>query len=500
MRRVGCDAGVLGGALALGGTGVPGGIDVACVFDVAVVGAGPAGLAAAVAACQAGAARVMVIEREEFAGGVLPQCVHDGFGLHVHGVALTGPQYAHEWHTRAREAGAAFVLGTTVLSITRDEQGFAVEAVGAALGGHARLQARSVVVATGCRERTRGALGIPGTRPAGVMTAGIAQYMVNIENQLPGDKVVILGSGDIGLIMARRLTLEGAQVRLVLGQQATGLLRNHVRCIEDFHIPIRYGWGLASVHGKGRLKGVTVAPMCADGSFDMAARQYVRCNLLLLACGLIPEREVMAGLDGVGAADGLFICGNADHPHDLADAVTQEGLRAGAAAAAFSRGVDVACALAALPGETRQVLRRRVVEPKGRLADLTATGSGRGDDTQRLVACTQCPTGCVVRVDAQGMCTGNACERGVAFAQAELRCPMRTFTGTVRVYGSYTALVPVRTRDDVPAAELMNVAAACRRIVVDAPVASGDVLCADVAHTGASLIACTDAPACGGDA
>lgn len=482
--------------------------------DVCVVGAGPAGLAAAVAAAQAGA-DVLVIDREQYAGGVLPQCVHDGFGLHVHGASMTGPQYAREWIMRAQAAGVRCALSTTVLSVKRDAAGeFAVEAVGAAVGGHVCVRARAVVVATGCRERTRGALGIAGTRPAGVLTAGTAQYMVNVENQLPGDKVVILGSGDVGLIMARRLTLEGAQVRMVLGQAATGLLRNHVRCIEDFDVPFRCGWGVVSIHGVGQLKGVTVAPLEADGSFDMTRKEYIRCNLLLIACGLIPEREVIAGLDGVGAAQGLFVCGNALRAHDLADQVTQEGLRAGMAAAAYAGvGADgvadarsvgaaasagaAACANAAASAgsedaDIRRILGVRVFEPKGRLGDVASACAGA-----RLVPCTVCPTGCIVEVDAQGAVSGNACSRGADFARAELRHPMRTFTGTVKLEGGRGALLPVRSAGDVERAALLDVARACRRIVAHAPIACGDVVCEDVAHTGVALVACADVPLAG---
>ncbi len=492
-------------------------------FDVAVVGAGPAGMAAAVAARACGAQRVCVLEREEYAGGVLPQCVHDGFGLHLYGHSLTGPEYAERWRARMEDAGVALALATCVLGVARGADGaFRVDAVGVPLGGRACVRARAVVVATGCRERTRGQLMIPGTRPSGVLTAGAAQYMVNVQNQLPGDKVVILGSGDIGLIMARRLTLEGADVRLVLGQKATGLLRNHVRCIRDFGIPIRYGWGLASVHGNGRLRGVVVAPAREDGSLDMARHEYVRCNALLIACGLIPEREVVDGLDA-GPDRGLFVCGNANVPHDLADQVTQEGLRAGAAAAAFAAGAadagvgvgadagtdagadaetdagadaragaGIAEAAGALPPDLECLARKHVAEPAGRVADALDAQVPPGT---RLVACTVCPTGCIVAVDADGACTGNACERGAAYAAAELARPMRLFTGTVKVSGAALPLVAVRTSGELERARLLDVARACRRVRACAPVAAGQVLVRNVAGTGVDVVATESLPA-----
>lgn len=464
-------------------------------FDLAVVGGGPAGLAAAVAARSSGLAHVAVLEREDYAGGVLPQCVHDGFGLHLYGRSLTGPEYAELWIAEARAAGVLPMLATTVLGVERLRPRvglssvlageFSIEAVGASLGGCRTIAARSVVVATGCRERTRGQLGIPGTRPAGVLTAGTAQYMVNVRNQLPGDKAVVLGSGDIGLIMARRLTLEGAQVRMVLGQAATGLVRNHLRCIQDFGIPIRYGWGLASVHGTGQLKGVTVAPMLSDGTLDLAGKEYVRCNVLLTACGLIPEREVLLGLDA-DEADGLFVCGNANRPHDLADQVTQEGIAVGAAAAAYVRSAGGLSARP-LPAGLASLRDAHVAEPKGGLLEVLGTQHALPEGT-RVIACTACPTGCVMRV-VGGALRGNACARGAAFARAELEQPLRLFTGTVKTVGSKRHLLPVRTSAEVPKDALLAVARACRRVTAQAPVAPGDVVCENVAGTGVGLVA-----------
>lgn len=468
----------------------PQGIDAGGIFDVLVVGGGSAGLAAAVAAAESGAARVVVLEREDYLGGVLPQCVHDGFGLYLYGSSLTGPEYARRWELRARDAGVQVALATTVLSIAAPDEAeaglFAVDAVGMPLGGRVRLRARSVVCATGCRERTRGAMQIPGGRPAGVLTAGSAQYMVNVANQLPGDKAVILGSGDIGLIMARRMVLEGAEVRMVLGQEATGLLRNHIRCIEDFGIPIRYGWGLASVHGYGQLQGVTVAPMDARGALDMARREYVRCNVLLIACGLVPEREVLGGLDAAGTP-GLFVCGNANVAHDLVDQVTQEGLRAGSAAARFALGAGrgVACDL---PDDLARMERRAISEPKGRLSELR----GELDAGFERIVCTVCPTGCVMAASREGEVRGNTCERGREYALRELACPTRLFTGTVRVDGAAAPLLPVRTDGSIPKSSLLDVARACRRLHAAAPVHAGDVVAADVAGTGAALVATAD--------
>ena len=302
--------------------------------DVLVIGGGAAGMAAAVAAAHAGA-QVLLVEREAYLGGVLPQCIHDGFGLYACHENLTGPQYGARWQDELAAAGVAWACAASVTELARAQagEGFAARVVGVALGGVCRVRARSVVVATGCREVTRGQLRIPGTRPSGIYTAGTAQYMVNIEHRLPGNKVVILGGGDIGLIMARRMTLSGAEVRLLVAKEATGLVRNHRRCIDPYGIPVRYGWGVASIHGHGTLKGVMVAPFDKTGGYDMARREYVRCNTLLISCGLVPERELVAGLEG---APGLFVCGNAESVHDLVDRVSVEALVAGQQAAAHA--------------------------------------------------------------------------------------------------------------------------------------------------------------------
>ena len=300
-------------------------------YDVAVVGGGAAGIAAAAAAAHAGAS-VLMVERETYLGGVLPQCIHDGFGLYLHRENMTGPEYCERWLGELSGSSAGWACATSVTSISYNELagGFSLQVVGAPIGGARTIRAHAVVIAGGCREVTRGQLRIPGTRPEGIYTAGTAQYMVNIEHKLPGDKVVILGGGDIGLIMARRMTLSGAEVRMVVAKEATGLVRNHRRCIEPYGIPTRYGWGVASIHGYGRLKGVKVAPFLPDGGFDMARAEYVRCNTLLISCGLVPERELFERIQG---APGLFVCGNAESVHDLVDRVSAEALRCGLAAA-----------------------------------------------------------------------------------------------------------------------------------------------------------------------
>lgn len=315
-----------------------------------VIGGGPAGLAAAVAACDAGIAPsdILILERDREPGGILNQCIHTGFGLHRFGEELSGPEYAGRYVDMVRQRQIEIVTDAMVLSLSEDRHlSFVSPAT-----GFVRAEADAVILAMGCRERTRGALSIPGTRPAGVYTAGCAQRYVNMEGYMPGSRVVILGSGDIGLIMARRMTLEGAKVLCVceLMPYSGGLARNIVQCLNDFDIPLHLSHTVTQIHGKDRVTGVTIAAVDeANGRRPIpGSEQYIPCDTLLLSVGLIPENELTVGagirMDPVtGGADvnqhretsaeGIYACGNALHVHDLVDYVSEEAEIAGRAAA-----------------------------------------------------------------------------------------------------------------------------------------------------------------------
>ena len=315
-----------------------------------VIGGGPAGLAAAVAACDAGIAPsdILILERDREPGGILNQCIHTGFGLHRFGEELSGPEYAGRYVDMVRQRQIEIVTDAMALSLTEDRHlSFVSPAT-----GFVRAEADAVILAMGCRERTRGALSIPGTRPAGVYTAGCAQRYVNMEGYMPGSRVVILGSGDIGLIMARRMTLEGAKVLCVceLMPYSGGLARNIVQCLNDFDIPLHLSHTVTQIHGKDRVTGVTIAAVDeANGRRPIpGTEQYIPCDTLLLSVGLIPENELTVGagirMDPVtGGADvnqhretsaeGIYACGNALHVHDLVDYVSEEAEIAGRAAA-----------------------------------------------------------------------------------------------------------------------------------------------------------------------
>ena len=342
--------------------------------DIVIVGGGPAGMAAAVAAYDAGVTDVVILDREPEMGGILRQCIHAGFGLHRLGRELTGPEYAEVFKQQVLERGIKVFYESTVTAVSPEKVVTAQSRVGIL-----KIQAKAVVLAMGCRERSRGALNTPGTRPAGIFSAGTAQKFINCEGYMVGKKVVILGSGDIGLIMARRMTLEGAKVEAVceLLPYSGGLTRNIVQCLEDFDIPLYLSTTVCEVHGKGRLEGVTVAQVDERRSPIEETKRYIPCDTLLLSVGLIPENELtreagipMDPITGGAVVDetcqtevpGIFACGNVLQVHDLVDYVSDEAERAGIGAANFVRnGAGKADYISTKPGfGVRYVLPQRV--------------------------------------------------------------------------------------------------------------------------------------------
>ena len=319
--------------------------------EIAIIGGGPAGLAAAVAAREAGVEDILIIERDNELGGILNQCIHNGFGLHTFKEELTGPEYAGRYIEKVKEHKIPYMLHTIVVDIAENK----VITVMNKEQGMFQIEAEAIILAMGCRERSRGALNIPGYRPAGVYSAGTAQRYVNMEGRMPGKKVVILGSGDIGLIMARRMTLEGAEVQVVaeLMPYSGGLKRNIVQCLDDYDIPLKLSHTVVDIKGKKRVEGVTLAQVDENRRPIPGTEEFYECDTLLLSCGLIPENELSSQM-GVDlnpvtsgpvvnesletSVEGVFAFGNVLHVHDLVDYVSGEAKTAGENAAAYVRG------------------------------------------------------------------------------------------------------------------------------------------------------------------
>ncbi len=322
-------------------------------YEIVIIGGGPAGLAAAVSARKSGIEHILILERDRELGGILNQCIHNGFGLHTFGEELTGPEYAGRFIRQVEELGIEYRLNTMVMDISPEKTVTAMNRE----EGLFRLHGEAVILAMGCRERPRGALNIPGYRPAGIYSAGTAQRLVNMEGLLPGREVVILGSGDIGLIMARRMTLEGARVRVVaeLMPYSGGLKRNIVQCLEDYGIPLKLSHTVVDIKGKRRVEGVTLAEVDEKGKPIPGTEEFYACDTLLLSVGLIPENELSRGM-GVDlnpatsgprvnesletSIKGVFACGNVLHVHDLVDFVSEEAAAAGRHAAAYVKSTD----------------------------------------------------------------------------------------------------------------------------------------------------------------
>lgn len=464
--------------------------------DIIIIGGGPAGMAAAISAYESGIRDILILERDGELGGILNQCIHNGFGLHTFKEELTGPEYAARYIDKVLEKKIEYLLNTMVV----DVQGGSPCKVRAMNRdrGLFEVEAKAVILAMGCRERPRGAMNIPGFRPAGIYSAGTAQRLVNIEGRMPGKEVVVLGSGDIGLIMARRMSLQGAKVKMVaeIMPYSGGLKRNIVQCLDDFGIPLKLNHTVTEIHGRDRVEGVTVSRVDENLKPVPGSEEYVACDTLLLSCGLIPENELSeaagARMDPVTqgpvvnarletTAEGVFACGNVLHVHDLVDNVSKEAVKAGEFAAAYVKEKTLCWGEAVRPQIPE---KSKSIIPEGR-------------DAGKTLICIGCPKGCLITVskEPEGTLniTGNTCKKGEEYARNEVTAPKRTVTSIIKVSGGDHKVVAVKTKEEIPKGKIFECMEAINAAKVQAPVKLGDVLIADAAGTGVAVVATADA-------
>ncbi len=524
-------------------------------YDVLVIGAGPAGLSAAVSANISGA-KVLVVEREPVPGGILKQCIHDGFGVIEFKERLTGPEYAERYIEKLNELDIDILLQSFVLEIKKENDSFCVTIQNSK--GIFALKSKAIVLATGCRERTSKQIFIHGDRPSGVFTAGTAQYMVNIMGFLPCKRCVILGSGDIGLIMARRLTLEGAQVLGVyeIQKQPSGLARNISQCLEDFKIPLFLSHTVTRVFGKERLQAVEITKVDENKKPIPSTAQTIECDGLILAVGLIPENELAESLgiemdektkgpvvdqNMMTSVEGVFSCGNALHVHDLVDYVTQTGKIAGRSAAMYSKGLltvkkylqiepseDIAYCVpqrislpcrekirlffrpkyqkrnAKLLVRSDEIISQKTFETvrpqqtefvdfeissvKSKITiELSGLGGEDMERFNRKIVCIVCPKGCEIEIFGENDFRGYSCPRGFEFAKNDLLNPKRILCTTVATINH--KLLPVKTDRPIPLESFKEAMDCVRKVVVQKPVARGEIILENIAGTGANLVA-----------
>lgn len=437
-----------------------------CKCDVLVVGGGPGGLAAAYAAKKAEAVSVIVLERDQEAGGILNQCIHNGFGLIRYQEELTGPEYAGLAIDETIKSGVDIRTGRHVTKISSTH-----EVTAYTRDGIEEYHAKVIILATGCRERTRGNISIPGSRPSGVFTAGVAQNLVNRKNVMVGKRIVILGSGDIGLIMARRLTLEGAKVLAVaeILPEPAGLARNVSQCVYEFNIPLYVNTTVSNIIGKKKLEAVELSNVDENQKAIPGTKWVIECDTLILSVGLIPENEVAetAGikiLSGNGVStdkylqtniSGIFSCGNSRRVMDLADYVSEQGELAGRNAVHL------------IKGETMEAWNEK-----------KTNCMKKGFPEKDTITCMVCPKGCQVKWDEKrNLFIGNKCLRGEAFALQERIGPKRTVTTTLKVKDGIKPLVSVRSKKPIARERVLDIMKELKTMSIDCSITSNDVVC-----------------------